>query len=178
MASPLAESAGTGATSAAIVNTILGGRFPREAEPKVPILLAVLLCLLVAIVVIRMGPTATAAVGLGMALAVCIGVGVYLLRTDVWVNPTAPAGALAVTGLVLAGARFYRKGYQRRGIRGVFAHRLSPDSLERLQMRAQRTAHLGPRTRIERGQRFIQQQHARLDRQGACQGDALRLSAG
>ena len=39
---------------------------------------------------------------------------------------------------------------------------------------AQFLAHLG----VERAERFVEQQHARLDRQRARQGDALALAAG
>ena len=68
-------------------------------------------------------------------------------------------------------------GGQRHRFQRVVRHQ-DPKAVERLEMSAQRAAHFCPRPYVERRQGLVEKEHARLDRQGARQRDALGLTSG
>jgi adenylate cyclase len=86
---------------AALVSTILSGRFLREVPTRIVGLLAVIFCLLAAIAVYRLRPLATALLGLGLACFVVAALGALFVLRGVFPDPFVPGFSVVVSCLSL-----------------------------------------------------------------------------
>ena len=130
-ATPFGEQASVGAVSAAVVNTILEGRFISPAPGSVSPLLAAALCLLLGLVLHRRKAGDVLVAGLGLAMISAATLAGLLVFAGVSVDPLLPVAGCAVTGMALA---LYAQGAARaRGpfFRAAFSGRVSGGNLTR-----------------------------------------------
>ncbi|MGO9309785.1 MAG: adenylate/guanylate cyclase domain-containing protein [Spirochaetia bacterium] len=115
--------------SAALVSTLLSGRFLHTSSAGIPFLAAAIFSLLLAFAVRRMAPFPTFLVGLGAAAAALAGLGAVLAGYGLFVAPAAPVLSLMVTGTVMASLKLAWFRGASRTVRAAFAGRVSTESL-------------------------------------------------
>jgi adenylate cyclase len=129
--------------SAALVSTILSGRFPREVPLRYSLILAALLSVLATAAVYRMRPFAALLCGLGLACAGFAFLSALFVLFGDFMDPIFPAGSAALTCAVLAILAISRSRREARALRGAFSGRLSAESLDTLLASPERRAPAG-----------------------------------
>jgi adenylate cyclase len=132
IATPVGTSDSGGAVSAAIVSTLLGGRFLREAPWWVALALGAALSLLAALAVARLRALSTLGVGLAVAVGCVAALAALHLRWGVFVNPLIPAGSVASACIVLSVVTLARSRISSRGVRLAFSGRVAHAGLKEL----------------------------------------------
>ena len=130
--SPFGAPAGDALGSAALVNTILTGRFLREAPLRTGYILAACLVILAAVGVIRTKPLVTLAAGVGFAVVATVLLGAIFILFSVFVSPLIPAasGVLTCAGLSILKVSLSRRST--RALRKALAGRISATGIQAL----------------------------------------------
>lgn len=129
---PFGVAATDASASAALVSTVLSGRFPREVPSRYPLGLAALLSVLAAVAVHRIRPVTTFLCGLVLGCAVIIVPSAVFVLFGVFMNPLLPAADAVLTCALLAGLGVSMARREARSVRNAFAGRLSRESVQRL----------------------------------------------
>jgi adenylate cyclase len=129
---PFGAPASPAAASAALVSTLLSGRFPREAPPRTSLLAAVALCLLLAGAVLRLKPLWSLLVGIGAAGVTAAALGLLAAEYDLFVAPVLPSAAVLLTGIALASLKLGWKRAASRTVRAALAGRVSAESMREI----------------------------------------------
>ncbi len=131
--------------SAALVSTVLSGRFLRQAPARVVFLLAAVLSLVLSLAVLRMKPLLSAVVGIAAAVAAAAAAGAVLAVGGLFVPPSVPVASILVTGISLASLKLAWKRGASRTVRAAFAGRVSTESLQAIDASRARLAPEGSR---------------------------------
>ena len=115
--------------SAALVATLLSGRFLREASAAVRLLAAAVLSLLVAAVMVRLKPFASLLVGIAGAAVAAAGLAAVFVLWGVFVAPTLPVASVLVTGITLSSVKLGWKRAASRTVRMAFSGRVSAENM-------------------------------------------------
>jgi class 3 adenylate cyclase len=115
--------------SAALVSTVLSGRFLRESPAGVPLVVAAVLSLVLAFAVFRLKPLQTLLAGLGAAAVAIAGLGGVFAVYGLFVAPSVPAISVLVTGIALASVKLAWFRGASRAIRAAFTGRVSAERL-------------------------------------------------
>jgi adenylate cyclase len=141
LAASLAPAAGTtpfgspvtdAGASAALVNTILSGRVPREISRPLTVVLSAALAFLVTIAVYRIRPLAAFLVGIGSAAMSAAVLGAVFVLFGAFINPLLPCGVAALTGAALSTITLAHSRQAFRSLRAAFRGRLSAEGMKRL----------------------------------------------
>ena len=120
-------------THAAVVNTILSGRFLDSLPWWISALAALGLAVAVFFIVRRLSPLLSILIGLGFLLAIAaLGVGFFLV-TGSYLNLLTPVLSVFFTLFVLILVKFLEEAKQRLFIRNAFTHYLSADVIKELE---------------------------------------------
>jgi adenylate cyclase len=119
-------------THAAVVNTILSGRFLDELPWWYGAALALVLALGVAFAVRSLTPLGSILVGAGFLVAILAGGVVLFLFTGIYVNLVTPFLAVFISLVVLILLKFLALEKEKSFIRNAFAHYLSNDVINEL----------------------------------------------
>jgi len=115
--------------SAALVSTVLSGRFLREVSASSALLIAAVLSLLLAFALLRMKPLLSLLVGIAASGAAAAGLGVVFIEYRLFVPPSVPTAAMLVTGIALSSLKLAWKRGASRTVRAAFAGRVSTETL-------------------------------------------------
>jgi adenylate cyclase len=115
--------------SAALVSTLLSGRFLREASAPGVLLLAAVLSLALAAALLRLKPLVSLAVGLAAAVAAAAALGAVFVLYGLFVPPALPVTSLLVTGIALSSVKLAWKRSASRMVRTAFAGRVSAEGM-------------------------------------------------
>jgi adenylate cyclase len=134
--------------SAALVSTLLSGRFLRDGSRGAALLAAAILSLLLAFAVLRLKPLLSLLVGILAAAATAAGIGVVFAEYGLFMPPAVPVGSLLVTGAALASLKLAWKRGASRTIRAAFAGRVSTESFQVIDSTRSRLAPEGSRRNV------------------------------
>jgi adenylate cyclase len=129
---PFGKPASSAVASAALVNSILSGRVPREAPAEYGIVLALVLSLLAAFLAFSLRPIPAGAIGAGLALAAAGGCAILFVRSGLYVNPAVPAGSVLASSLASLAVATSPVRSNRRSARKRFGARVSREQLKRI----------------------------------------------
>ena len=130
--SPFGAPAGDGVASAALANTILTGRFLREAGAPIGYVISACLVILAAIGVLRMKPLVKLAAGAGLAAASAALLGAFFLVFSIFVSPVVPAASALLTGAGLSILELSVARRSSRALRAALAGRISAGAMRSL----------------------------------------------
>ncbi|MDA8424599.1 MAG: adenylate/guanylate cyclase domain-containing protein [Treponema sp.] len=119
-------------THAAVVNTILQGRFLNELPWWMSFLVAAAAALVVALIIRAMQPIPTMLVGLGAVILIIVGGSAYFFLTGVYLPLSTPGLAVLLTFLAIAVMSFLRTARERTFIRSAFSRYLSADVISQI----------------------------------------------
>ena len=143
------EGAATDArASAALVSTILSGRFLREAPPRAALPAAAVLSLLLSLAVFRMKPLVALLTGIAAAAAAVAGLGFLFVLYGLFTPPAIPFTSLMATAVGLASLKLAWKRGASRTVRAAFAGRVSVESLQQIDSSRSRLAPEGSRRQV------------------------------
>jgi adenylate cyclase len=128
--SPFDLAATDARASAALVSTILSGRFLREEGPGADLLVTAVLSLLLAFAVLRLKPLLSLVVGIAASGVSAVVLGSVFAVWGVFVAPSAPIAAVLVTGIALSSLKLAWKRGASRTVRAAFAGRVSTENLQ------------------------------------------------
>ena len=131
-ASPFGIPAGDALASAALVNTVLSGRFLREAPVRTGYIIAAFLLVLAAVGVFRMKPLLTLAVGTGLAVVSAVLLGAFFVLFGIYVDPVVPSGSAFLGCAGLSILHLTRERRSTRALRASLDGRISADGMRRL----------------------------------------------
>jgi adenylate cyclase len=130
--SPFGAPAGDALASAALVNTVLSGRFLREAPVSTRYILAGCLVVLAAFGVLRMKPLVRLAAGAGLAVVSVALLGVFFLLFGTYVSPIVPGASAFLTCAGLSILQVSLARLSTRALRAALAGRISAAGMQRL----------------------------------------------
>jgi len=134
--------------SAALVSTLLSGRFLRESPPAVDLLLAAILSLALAAGMFSLKPMASLLVGLAAAAAATVGLAALFVVYGLFVPPSLPVASLLMTGIALSSVKLAWKRSASRRVRSAFAGRVSAEGLRAIHAAHGRLATEGSRRQV------------------------------
>jgi adenylate cyclase len=130
-----------------VANSVLIGRFIRQASDPVTVLLILVMGGLSAAATLRLRPLAASAM-VALAGALLWGLGLWLfVAWRYWLPLVTPLGALVLTHVALLSYRVVFEQSERRRIRGIFTKIVSPDVVSEL-LQAERLALGGARREV------------------------------
>jgi len=136
------ETAATDArASAALVSTIVSGRFLRDAPPRAALPAAVALSLLLSLAVVRMKPLLALVTGAAAAAAAAAVLGLVFTMYGFFMPPAIPFVSLLATAVALASLKLAWKRGASRTVRAAFSGRVSVEGLQQIDSTR---AHLAP----------------------------------
>jgi adenylate cyclase len=130
--SPFGVPAGDALGSAALVNTILSGRFLREAPARTGYIIAACLLVLGALGALRMKPLATVAAGTAFAAVSAALLGAIFVLFGTYVSPVVPSVSVLLAGAGLSILKLSRARRSTRALRASLDGRISADGMRRL----------------------------------------------
>src|SRR5208337_3103821 len=122
---PFGAAATDAGASAALVSTVLSGRFPREAPSRYPLGMAVVMSALAAVLVRRMSPVSRVLCGLALGCAVILVLSAVFVLFGIFMNPLTPAVDAVITCAAFAALEVFAARREAHGVRIAFAGRLS-----------------------------------------------------
>jgi len=131
--------------SAALVSTLLSGRFLREASPRSGLLIAAILSLALAAGLFRLKPLRSLLVGIAAAAAAAAGLGAAFVVYGLFVPPTLPVAGMLATAIALSALKLAWKRSGSRAVRTAFAGRVSAESMRAIATAGDRLAPDGSR---------------------------------
>ncbi|HTZ51420.1 MAG TPA: adenylate/guanylate cyclase domain-containing protein, partial [Spirochaetia bacterium] len=129
---PFGAAATDSRASAALVATLLSGRFLREASAPVTLLAAAALSVLAAVALLRFKPLAGLLVGLGASVVALAGLGALFVLAGFFVPPSVPAASMLVTVIALSSLKAGWKRAASRTVRTAFGGRVSAETMLRI----------------------------------------------
>jgi len=126
---PFGAAATDSRASAALVATLLSGRFLREASAPVTLLAAAALSLVAAVVLLRFKPLAGFLVGLGASVVAFAGLGALFVLAGYFVPPSLPAASMLATVIALSSLKAGWKRAASRTVRAAFGGRVSAENM-------------------------------------------------
>jgi len=145
---PFESEATDARASAALVSTLLSGRFLREAPPPTVLLLAAVISLALAAALFRPKPLASLLVGLAAAAAAVVGLAAVFVLYGLFVPPSLPVTSLLMTGIALSSVKLAWKRSASRAVRTAFAGRVSAEGMRAIDAARGRLATEGSRRQV------------------------------
>ena len=145
---PFGVPASDAAASAALVSTVLSGRFPREAPSRYPLGAAALLSALAAVLAYRMRPFMSVLCGLAIGGAVIVVLSAVFVLFGVFMNPLTPAVDAMLTCAAFAALKVFEDRREAHSVRAVFSGRLSRESVRKLLVSPRDRASVGERRNV------------------------------
>jgi adenylate cyclase len=145
---PFESEATDARASAALVCTLLSGRFLREASAPGILLLAAVLSLALAAALFRLKPFVSQLVGLASAPVAAAALGAVFVLYGLFVPPSLPVTSLLMTGIVLSSVKLAWKRSASRAVRSAFAGRVSAEGLRVMEADRGRLATEGSRRQV------------------------------
>ena len=134
--------------SAALVSTVLSGRFLRETPSRLPLGLAAVLSACAAILAWRMRPLPAVLWGLALGCAAILVSSAVFVLFSVFMNPLAPAVAALLTGAACAAVEVGAARREAHVVRTAFAGRLSAEGVRKLLASPREKASQGERRSV------------------------------
>jgi adenylate cyclase len=119
-------------THAAVVNTILSGRFLDDAPYWIPLLVGLLASLVVILLIRDLRPLPSILWGMGVLILVAGSITAFLLVTGTYLDLVTPALVVFLTFLSATLIKFFRTEKEKGFLRNAFSHYLSTDVISEL----------------------------------------------
>jgi len=129
---PFGAAVSDAGASAALVSTVLSGRFPREAASRFPLGLAAVMSALAVVLARRMRPVSSVLCGLALGCAIVIIPSAVFVLFGVFMNPLTPAVDALLTCAAFAAVEVVAARRVANGVRTAFAGRLSQEGVRKL----------------------------------------------
>jgi adenylate cyclase len=127
---PFGVPAADARASAALVSTLLSGRFLREASSQADLLAAALFALAAAAALLRLRPFPSLLVCAASAVVTAVGLGAVFVLYGLFMPPALPVASVLATGISLSIIKLAWKRSASRTVRIAFAGRVSAESLQ------------------------------------------------